>query len=405
MVSHFNRWAAISLCCVATTTQAARNNWYDWFEDSAAVPFAFSTDTLGTTVGAAGLIKGLIQETDGFVISGLSSSKGTTITYVNYNNFRIGDSILLSMDAYNAKYAGYDYFIGDSGSNDSSFDQAITTDGEEDRYRLTMEYVLPFGAVAKNGIQQAKRPTREITGSDPSESGVSSVIVEPFYHRRILDVPEAADIPESTWGVKLGYEWDNRNDVRNPSQGSKTNFDLTYSPSTSDGSQWVVVEADHSRHYDLGAWEGVFSSQVLSLDAYLADTPTWNQCDQEICHRPPEYAGVTLGGLYRLRGYSGERYHGRSAVHYSVEYRVMPEWQPLGSWPVFNWYDVPWWQFVAFIDAGRVADELNLKTLHTDMKWNAGGGIRFQVEGIVVRTEIAAGSEEGLFRVMVNQPF
>lgn len=39
------------------------------------------------------------------------------------------------------------------------------------------------------------------------------------------------------------------------------------------------------------------------------------------------------------------------------------------------------------------------------MKWSAGGAVRFQVEGIVVRTEISWGSEDNLFRVMVNQPF
>ena len=83
----------------------------------------------------------------------------------------------------------------------------------------------------------------------------------------------------------------------------------------------------------------------------------------------------------------------------------MPEWQPLQSWPIFNWYDVPWWQWVAFVDAGRVADEFSIQELHRDMKYNLGGGIRFQVEGIVVRTEMAFGDEENMFRVMINQPF
>lgn len=71
----------------------------------------------------------------------------------------------------------------------------------------------------------------------------------------------------------------------------------------------------------------------------------------------------------------------------------------------FNWYDVPWWQWVAFVDAGRVADEFSIQELHRDMKYNLGGGIRFQVEGIVVRTEMAFGDEENMFRVMINQPF
>lgn len=34
-----------------------------------------------------------------------------------------------------------------------------------------------------------------------------------------------------------------------------------------------------------------------------------------------------------------------------------------------------------------------------------GGAVRFQVEGIVVRAELARGGDEGTFRVMINQPF
>ncbi len=145
---------------------------------------------------------------------------------------------------------------------------------------------------------------------------------------------------------------------------------------------------------------------MFAFNVYTADTPSWNNTDAEHgYHRPPEYAGVKLGGLYRLRSYQTGRFVGRSAISYSAEYRVMPEWQPLGDWPVFNWYDVPWWQWVAFADVGRVADSYNVSELHSSMKWSAGGAVRFQVEGVVVRTEMAWGNEESIFRVMVNQPF
>lgn len=83
----------------------------------------------------------------------------------------------------------------------------------------------------------------------------------------------------------------------------------------------------------------------------------------------------------------------------------MPTWQPLGGWPVFNWYNLPWWLWVVFAEAGRVAESYHLSTLHSDMKWSAGGGVRFQIEGIVVRTEAALGTEESRFQVMINQPF
>ena len=84
---------------------------------------------------------------------------------------------------------------------------------------------------------------------------------------------------------------------------------------------------------------------------------------------------------------------------------MLPEWQPLEDIPLINYYDLPWWQWVAFAEVGRVADEYDIKTLHTDMKWSLGGAVRFQVEGIVVRAELARGGDEGTFRVMINQPF
>jgi len=404
-IEKFTTGVLITSTLFSSTALSARDDWTVWLPETAAVPFIFSTETLGTTIGVAGLIKGVGQPNAGLVVSGLVSDKGSSITYLNYSNFQVGDFWLLGFDAYNGKYAGYDYFLGDGGDNDSAFESKIKTDGEEDRYNFSMRYIVPWGAAAYKGASAAMNPNRTVRGASPATSGITAINFEPFFHRRVLDTPESNHVPDSTWGMKFGFDWDNRNDVRNPSLGARFKLDITHSPSTSDGTQWTTVEIEQSHFFDLGEWKDVFKRQVLALDMYIADTPTWNDCETGQCQRPPEYAGITLGGLYRLRGYSAERFHGRSAIHYSAEYRVMPEWQPLGSLPVFNWYNVPWWQWVAFIDAGRVADEYNFKTLHTDMKWNAGAGVRFQIEGIVVRTEMAFGGEEGLFRVMVNQPF
>ncbi|MCQ4504645.1 hypothetical protein NON27_31535, partial [Vibrio parahaemolyticus] len=76
-----------------------------------------------------------------------------------------------------------------------------------------------------------------------------------------------------------------------------------------------------------------------------------------VCSRPPEQEQVRFGGLYRLRGYTAGRYNGRSAIHYSAEYRVLTDWQPLDYIHIINYYDMTWWQWVAFVEVGRVADE------------------------------------------------
>ena len=49
---------------------------------------------------------------------------------------------------------------------------------------------------------------------------------------------------------------------------------------------------------------------------------------------------------------------------------------------------------VAFVEAGRVADDWELDELHSDMKFSFGAGVRLSVRGLIVRVDLA-GSEEG----------
>ncbi|MDG3084715.1 BamA/TamA family outer membrane protein [Vibrio hannami] len=400
----YNKLLVVLLSFTAILSSGAvADGWPSWNHETAFVPFFYSTESMGFTLGAAGLIKGVGQDQAGLLGVGLRSEKGSYITYLSGVNYQFGDNLLVGADGYNAKYVDFDYFLGEQGNNSSEQSSATRTDGRESNYRLSLRYILPIGHAESLGAQAALHNSRDISGKTPFDSGVSTIELQPFYSSRELEVNY--NEAEETWGMALKLDWDNRNDVRNPTEGSRTSLDVTYSPEFKQDSEWVKLEFENNLYWDLGNLKDVFDKQVLAFSFYTADTPNWSDCGNDDCHRPPEYEQVALGGLYRLRSYGSNRFHGRSAIHYSAEYRVMPEWQPLGDWPVFNFYDVPWWQWVAFVDVGRVADEYNLKTLHTDMKWSAGGAIRFQVEGIVVRTELAWGKEDSAFWVMVNQPF
>jgi len=67
--------------------------------------------------------------------------------------------------------------------------------------------------------------------------------------------------------------------------------------------------------------------------------------------------------------------------------------------------EIAWWQWVPFLEVGRVAPEWSLDTLHSDLKWDAGLGIRLLAKGIIVRIDTAV-SEEGLgIAMMIYQPF
>lgn len=373
-------------------------------KDSAFVPFYFSTDTMGSTIGLAGVAKGVGQPQAALFGMGLYSEKDSYVGFLSAFNYALSSNLLFSTQMYQARFNDNPYYLDNQGSNNSSTEDKTITNGDEENYKLEFKYLLPWGNVREHGLLGAFQPIRDVSFASPVDSGVSSIIFTPFYSSRELDIYN--DKKEEATGFSLTFDWDNRDSVRNTTRGSHTSFDLTTgAESLQSEDLWLKWEFQNSQYYSLGPLGDWFDQQVLAFDFYTADTPTWNKCDGLMCARPPEQEQVRLGGLYRLRGYTAGRYHGRSAIHYSAEYRVLPDWQPLDDIPLINYYDLPWWQWVAFVEVGRVADDYDLKTLHEDMKWNVGGAVRFQVEGIVVRAEMAKGADEGTFRVMINQPF
>ncbi|MGF1716132.1 BamA/TamA family outer membrane protein [Photobacterium chitinilyticum] len=392
------------------------DGWPTWEPETAVVPFVFSSDSMGLSVGMAGVLKGAGQPQAALLGAGLITDKETWLAYLGASNYTLATDSrwLFGAELYSAEFKQFDYYLGKATSNDSVADDATVADATESQYRISARYILPLGAAEPQGIKAALRPNRPLTGSTPWTSGVTSIELRPFYQSRefsdlVTNVDPAFSEAESVWGLETRLDWDNRNNSRNPTAGSRSQFGVTYDPGSSDHASWWKWELSQSWFWDIGALGEVFDQQVLALNFYTGDTPSWNSTENidgvEMLRRPPAYAGTRLGGLYRLRSFQSGRFVDRAALSYSMEYRVLPDWQPLSDWPVFNWYDVPWWQWVAFVDIGRVADEYDLAELHQDMKWSAGGAIRFQVEGIVVRTEMAWGSEDSLFRVMINQPF
>ncbi|MGF1688821.1 BamA/TamA family outer membrane protein [Photobacterium japonica] len=410
--------AAISVAAFSCLAPAQADGWPSWEPDTAVVPFVFSTDAMGLSVGMAGIVKGAGQPQAALIGAGLVTEKGTWLGYLGANNYSLGlDSRwLFGAELYAAEFKQFDYYLGDATSNNSLVEDKVVADASESRYRVSMRYVLPLGAGKAQGVRAALTPNRQLTGHTPWESGISTLELRPFYQSRVFSnllthdiAPAGFTEAEAVWGLETRFDWDNRNATRNPTEGSRSQFSVSVDPGSHDRPSWWKWELNQSWFWNLGPLGEVLDQQVLAFNLYTGDTPSWDQTETvnggTEFRRPPAYAGMRLGGLYRLRSFASGRYVDRSALSYSLEYRILPDWQPLKDWPVFEWYDVPWWQWVVFADVGRVASEYDLAELHRDMKWSAGGAIRFQVEGIVVRSEMAWGSEDSIFRVMINQPF
>ncbi|QLE86913.1 hypothetical protein FLM48_18685 [Shewanella sp. Scap07] len=380
----------------------------DYQSEFVAVPFIFSTETLSTTVGGAGVLKHAGQVQASLLGIGLYSKNDSWVTFLGANNYQLPtlDNWLFSAEYYRGSYKQGIYYIADGAAavaNGPSYQQAerVVTQGEESYTKLRMKYVLPWGRGAGGAIASLMPNQGEVEWN-PLNSGVTSIELTPFTETQELQGYE--HLPSESRGLQLKLDWDNRDNGKNSTRGGRTSLTFSRDFGSDDRQSWTTWEFEQSAFLGLGESEW-FNNHIIALDFYIADTPTWDSKSDDGYHRPPSFSGITLGGFNYLRGYNGNRFFGRSAVLYRGEYRMLPKWQPLQTLPVFNLYDIPWWQWALFAEAGQVADEFAMDELHKDLKWTLGAGIRFEVESVVVRTELAVGEEGNQFWVMVNQPF
>ena len=277
--------------------------------------------------------------------------------------------------------------------------------------------MLPTGDGAKGPIHKYvvdRRgllvPGHESGGREwnPFTSGRLIAESEFFYRKQDLDNNPNPFEPE-TMGVTLALEYDNSDFYKNPTSGSRQRIAISRDwGGLDDTAPWTSVEFEATKYFSFGATESALQ-RVLALNMWWADSPTWDSSStvkgQQVFHRPPPFSGATLGGLDRHRGYATNRFNDRSGVFYAAEYRHMPDNNPFKSIPYVNTLRIPWWQWVVFAEVGRVHDEWDLSELHDDMKWGVGAGIRLDVEGVVVRLDVAKGEEEGQVQMFIGHTF
>lgn len=389
----------------------------------AGVPFVFSSNDWGFAYGAAGVISGIGQPQMTLFGTVVGSTNHNLLGFVGLYNVMVPtwDQVQFDFSILEADYQKSTYFVAGNpdyrleipGGNDSSYANSVITGAREKYYRMHLRYTLPVGAGSDGALLATLRKNKgyEQAGYEwnPVTSGITTLELQPFYHKVRLSEYQPDGASDEAMGLRFILEYDNRNSVHLPTRGNRTSITYTKDWGSDHRPDWSTVELEFSQFFDIGS-NRLFNQQVIAFNGWLADTPTWNDTTtingKTAYRRPPFFAGNTLGDWDKLRGYSTDRFYGRSVLSYSLEYRILPWWQPMQSLPVLgDIYDMPWWQWALFVDVGRVSDRFSLKDLHTDMKTSAGVGLRFQVEGITVRTEVAAGSEDWFWRVFINQPF
>jgi hypothetical protein len=394
------------------------------FERLLIVPYPFFNETIGSGIGVAAIAEGYVQPQMLAVGSGLISAEGTYLFFLMVRNYQFPwvKRLFLEPSMAAGEFTDIQSYTRSNpkfpnerpGSNESNEDNFLESDGEDYWVELNMKYLLPIGHGKDNILPRIKLddgiPSSGQPGGkswNPFKSGRTYLEFEPFWREQNLD--EADGQVQKTAGIEVALTYDNRDFGLNPSEGSYQRAFFSRDWGAFDSSSpWSVVGFEFSKFFSFEASERTRQS-VLAFNFWTVHTLTWNSSHfeggEEVFHRPPTYKGANLGGLWRLRGYPATRFNDRSAIYYGLEYRHIPDWNPLKHITMKGRLDVDWFQVVGFGELGRVAPSWDLETLHEDMKWSVGAGIRTMVNHIIVRADVAGSDEAVQVQLFIGHPF
>lgn len=390
------------------------------------LPFAFYSESfalaLGVGAGASGYQKGQM----GLYGAVLGTTNETAGLYLLGTDIQIPgfDRLFATYTGILARYTEQQYYGRENlsgsaarpGSNDSDKDDFIFGLSYDYLLEIEFKYVLPIGHARDKSINtywlDRGLMVRGETGGDvwnPLTSGRTYLSVTPFYRYQDLEVSDDDKRINATNGLEFTIEHENLDYDRSPTKGSFQRLTLARDFGLLDSSDtWTTIECEFGKYFDLGKTKR-FRQRVLAFNFWTIDTPTWKVEDTpdgpKIHHDPPLYRGASLGGYDRLKGYPTDRFHDKSAIYYNAELRVIPEWNPWRNISWLDFFQIDWWQIVAFVEAGRVAENWDLKELHTDMKSDVGIGIRLMTMKSVVRLDAAFSDETFAVWAMVGQSF
>lgn len=391
-----------------------------------AVPFAFQNDTTGPAIGAAVAGRGWPQDTSLTYLTVVQAFNPTTYLYGRCTDLEVPGTerffadLKFAVGRYsqiNSYADGNPHFKNEiAGNNRSSAENYIEGSGEDNTMRLELQYVAPWGYGAnhvkskvwlRDGI--LARGGREPTFWNPLETGTTTFQLTPFYRKQDVNSVERGDETQTTTGLDLAVKYDNTDFSENPSRGSMQQLRVTRDAGWLDSTApWTTVDFEWAKYFDLGPGGGA-RQRVFAFDFWIIDTPSWGDvvAPDTAAHHPPFYAGATLGGLDRLRGFPQNRFHDRSAVCYTAEYRHTLDWNPLAGNSLLKFFRirVDWLQLVGFAEIGRVSDEFDIGTLHSDMKTDGGVGLRAFANNLVIRADYAVSEEGAIVQMIVSHPF
>lgn len=391
------------------------------------LPYAFSTDSLGTTVGAAAFSSGKFGQPQSSLFGTAFGSSNDSWGIVGaLNNLKLPGTRRLFADTFvlighftdSRFYSDLDQDPTQirAGSNESSADDFVTGISNDVQVELNLKYALPIGNAVEEPVSVYHLDRGLVRSGppgggewNPMTSGKTTASLKLFGRYQDLDEASQSDLLVArTNGLELKLDYDNTDFPRNPARGSRQKFTLTRDFGWFDSSNsWTNLELELSKYFDLGS-SGWFEQQVLAFNFWTSNTPTWTRDEdnpQIVSNRPPPYMGSTLGGFDRLRAFPSGRFNDKSAVYYTSELRVIPRTKPLRDIGLFDYFEIDWFQVVPFVEAGRVGPEYNRELYLEDLKVTAGIDLRLMAFRNVFRIGWARSEEGNQVWAMFGQPF
>ena len=401
------------------------------------IPYLFTADATGFAGGVGTIAQGLLQPQTTFVgtlfygaeqdvdVNGIPEKANFSGGLFSYSNIKVPYTRQFFLSTWGYVMHIPKDIIYINGSNDTSKDDALTTPSQDNYFTMSLNYVLPIGEGIDNPdniykMRDGFAMDREEYGNGtPFVTGRTVLTLKAFYEYYKIEnwkdsEPWKNSEEKPEWndsGLKFSLLHDNTDYDLNPSRGY--NFQLEYSNGFDWGNNlqsWNSISFKYSKYLNLETYS--FTKQnVLAMNFWTAFSPSWDNSKEILpgidAHRPPPWEGAKLGGFWRMRGFTNNRFSDKAAIYASAEYRAILDWNPFKTEKFLKKYspvEIDWFQVVPFVEIGRVNDEYSFDLL-TDLKYDAGIGIRAMAAEMPIRLDVGVSDEGVNMWVMFRQPF
>ncbi len=396
-------------------------------KSSLIIPYIFSTESMGLTLGTGFMAKGYGQDQLTLASTVYASNDEAFGLYFGLWDYQFEniDRLFFSAQAMTGYYPRQRAYVSipyktdqtQGGGNNSDEDNYIEESGYDNWAEFKLEYVFPIGSAKKSPLQNYHLKNGLLqsnpVGGDswnPLKSGVTTLMLRQFNRYRSFEPNEQTELNATVHPVELGISYNNTDFPPNPSSGSSQYLSITQDFGWFESNrEWTFIEFEASKYFNLGESENA-KQRVIALNFWTGDTPSWTTTENpdgtyNVTDHPSFYEGATLGGFYRMKAYPVDRFRDRSVIYSSIEYRHTLRRNFLGEIDWFSFLQSDWLQVVAFMEGGRVAPQYSFDELLQSWQFDAGIGLRAMLAGGVIRLDAAFSEESSTFWVMFGHPF